>query len=517
MNTNSLYFGDCLEWMKEWNNNSIDLIYLDPPFNSNRKYNQFLQKDAAGDAQFSAFNDTWVWDNAAAERWEMFKYGVAHSARGVIVGLEQVLGKCGTLAYLTYMAERLEQMHRLLKVTGHIVLHCDPTASHYLKVVMDAIFGVDCFRNEIVWKRKQEVHNRAVRTMGASHDVLLWYGHPDKAKYRKQFTPYSEEYIKKNYNKEDERGRFSTFPCTNRRGGNKAYEFRGITAHWRFRKEEMERRWNENLLTQATKSSPFRYKKYLEDAQGVPLQDIWLDIKAVRGKSRTDYDTEKPLPLLKRIIESLSDPGDIVLDPFCGCGTTCVAARDLKRQFLGVDISSYAVELVRDRRLNDPTIEINGIPFDMRSARVLAKQNRFNFESWAITRLDGFMPNLKQRGDGGIDGKATIAAKIKNWDSQLALAQVKSGKPKLGELRDFVGVTHRENAVLGCFITLNPWSTPDANREATELGRISIGSTWFPRMQIWSIDEYFKERRPRLPVMKDPYSGKPMNVPQLPY
>ena len=493
----------------------IDLIYLDPPFNSDRKYNQFLQKDAAGDAQFSAFNDTWVWDDAAEDRWEMFHGGVGHAAQDVIVGLEKVLGKCGTFAYLTYMAERLEEMRRLLKPTGHIVLHCDPTAGHYLKIVMDAIFGVECFRNEIVWKRKQEVHNRAVKTMGPVHDTLLWYGHPDKAIYRKQFTPYSPEYLKDNYNKEDERGVYATFPCTNRRGGNKAYDFRGITAHWRFSKEEMERRYQEGLLTQATETSPFRYKKYLADAEGVPLQDIWLDIKAVRGKKGTGYETEKPEPLLARIIEALSDAGDIVLDPFCGCGTTCVVARSLDRQFIGIDISSYAVELVRDRRLQDPSIQINGIPRSLRSAQVLSEQDRFKFESWAITRLDGFMPNLNQRGDSGVDGKATVASKFNDWATQLALAQVKSGKPSLGELRDFIGVMHRENAALGCFITLFPWSTPSTKREVAGMGKIKMGPTRFPRMQIWSIEEYFSGQRPTLPVMNDPYTGKPMDAPQL--
>ncbi len=347
--------------------------------------------------------------------------------------------------------------------------------------------------------------------MGSAHDIILWYGDPEKAVYRKQYTAYDKDYINKEYKHKDHRGRYATFPCTNKAGGNLPYTFRGVTEAWRFNEEEMQRRWDNGLLTQAREGGPFRYKKYLSDAMGVPLEDIWTDLRAVRGKESLDYDTQKPDLLLERIIKASSDEGDIVLDPFCGCGTTVAAARRLNRQFVGIDISSFAIDVVVDRKLKDKTVPAYGIPQSLRAAEKMAKESPFYFESWAITRLPGFAPNTRQVADGGVDGRATITRKPDNWDTKLALAQVKGGKFNLSGLRDFMGVMGRDDAALGCYVTLKPVNSTEAKKESVNIGKISIAGYSFPRMQMWSIADYFDQRPARLPTMNDPYTGKPMN------
>ena len=249
----------------------------------------------------------------------------------------------------------------------------------------------------------------------------------------------------------------------------------------------------------------------------VGMKDYWfINMLGRSSKERLGYPTQKPEALLERIIKASSNEGDIVLDPFCGCGTTVAAAKTLNRRFVGIDISSFAIDLIRDKRLKDKSVPIYGIPQDLRSAEKLARENPFNFESWAITRLRGFVPNTKQVADGGIDGRASIAHKPDNWDTKLALAQVKGGKFSLSGLRDFIHVTDRDQAALGCYVTLKPVNSSAARVEALSTGKVSIsGEGSFPRMQIWSIEDYFDQRTPRLPLMNDPYTGKPMVLPQL--
>ncbi|MYC54900.1 MAG: site-specific DNA-methyltransferase, partial [Chloroflexi bacterium] len=215
------------------------------------------------------------------------------------------------------MALRLRAMRRVLKDTGSIYLHCDPTASHYLKLLMDAIYGQKNFRNEIIWKRRQDTHNLAKKHMGKIHDTILWYAHSRKSDYRIQYLPYEEEYLRKMYSKSDKKGRYRLLPCTNEAGGNRPYEFRGLTRAWRYTKQNMQSMYDQGLLYQATPTSPFQYKKYLADAKGVPIQDLWGDIPAARGIEHLGYPTQKPLALMERIIRASSNEGDTVLDPFC--------------------------------------------------------------------------------------------------------------------------------------------------------------------------------------------------------
>ena len=469
---NTLYYGDCLDWMKRWDAGCVDLVYLDPPFNSKVNYNVLYSTEGNGEAQYRAFDDTWRWDEAAVDRFAGFEGAAGRPAHSVMVGLHRILGRSGMLAYLTYMAERLESVHRVLKPRGSVYLHCDPTASHYLKLVMDAIFGAWNFRNEIVWcYRKWSVR---AGQFARNHDVIFLYSKTHRSTFNVEYVPVSP----------------------------------GTMKRWKGQKQ------------QAVFKNGVRYADSIESEAGTPCPDWWkISIINPNAKERLGYPTQKPLGLLERIIEASSKPGDLVLDPFCGCGTTIAAAEGLGQHWAGVDISSFAIDLIISRRMKGrfPAIPTRGIPRDLASARKLAAEHPFDFESWAVTRLPGFAPNTKQIADGGVDGRAFLAAKPDNFDSRLALAQVKGGKYSLSYLRDFLGVMHRDRAALGCFITLDPVTTAAARSEAAALGKIRVGVNEYRRMQLWPIADYFQAGRqgPPLPVMNDPYTGKAMNQGEL--
>ena len=281
---------------------------------------------------------------------------------------------------------------------------------------------------------------------------------------------------------------------------------------WRWTQERMQRSYESGQVVQTGPGSPVRYKRYLDEMPGVPFDDVWADIPPInsQAKERLGYPTQKPVTLLERIIKASSNEGDVVLDPFCGCGTTIDAARRLNRRWVGVDISAFAIDLIRERRLRDPTIMTYGIPADLAGARKLAAEQPFAFESWAVTRLPGFAPNMKQQGDGGVDGRATLAVRPDDADSRLALAQVKGGKFTVSYLRDFRHVMTREHAAVGCFTTLEP--LPPKHRADVKMdGVVHVEGRPFDRVNLWSVAEYFDERYSLLPVMTDPYSGKPLN------
>ncbi len=238
------------------------------------------------------------------------------------------------------------------------------------------------------------------------------------------------------------------------------------------------------------------------------MRDVW-DIPYInsQSKERVGYPTQKPIALLDRIIRASSNPNDVVMDPFCGCGTAVESARNLNRRFIGIDISAFAIDLIRQKRMG-MSIPAKGIPVDMYSARLMAKDNPFQFESWAVTRLPGFAPNTKQVGDGGVDGRGKLAVRPDDLDSDLALAQAKGGKFNLGNLHDFLHVIQRDNAAIGCYITLDRVTSKEAIREATNAGTCSIGIMDYKRMNLWSIEDYFDDRRLHMPPMRDPYNGK---------
>lgn len=458
---NSLYCGDCLDVMQQWPDGCIDLCYLDPPFNSKANYNILFGRDQGQLlldkklAQFVAFEDTWRWDDAAQDRVDSIELALAHPAHRVVKALRIALGNCGMLAYLSYMAERLVEIHRVLKGTGSVFLHCDPTASHYLKLVMDGLFG-NGFRNEIVWCYAGGGQSK--RGFPKKHDIILWYSKSPKTWLfdpEAVRVPYDSEY------------KSTVFAGDDTRAPGKTYG---------------------------------------PNPDGKVVEDWWRGIPRPYGKDRLGYPTQKPLALLERIIKASSNEGDVVLDPFCGCGTTVAASTKLNRRFVGIDISHFAIDIVRERRLKNKAIPVNGFPVDIASAEMLAREAPFEFEKWAITRIPGMVPNKLQVGDGGIDGRGKILG-----DGSLVLAQVKGGRNvSLGHVRDFRHVLAREDAACGIFATLRPLTSRKAKAEATGAGHLEIGANRYPKAQFWSIADYFQNRLPVLPPLADPYTGKAM-------
>ena len=519
---NRLHFGDCLDVMREHiDDESVDLIYLDPPFKSDRNYNLLFGKTRGGGKRASvlAFEDTWRWDEAAAIRVEEMRRAVAHPAHGALTALAGFLPESGSLAYLSYMAERLAECRRTLKPTGSIYLHCDPTMSHYLKMLMDGIFGPANFRNEIVWKRTTS-HGNVSTNFGAVTDIILYYARSGRPTWNQIYTPYSEEYVENNFARRDADGRRFTTENLRNPGvrPNLHYPYKGYEPHpngWAVSLERMERYDREGrLYYPGSKSGRLRLKRFLDEQPGHKCQNLWDDIKPVgsRAHERLGYPTQKPLALLERIVEASSNSGDVILDPFCGCGTTVEAAIKLGRKFIGIDISPFALDVIQRERLPDVRFDVTGIPTDTNGASKLAREKPFEFEKWAVTRIPGLMPNEKQVGDGGIDGTGKLLDKPDGIDTDLVLAQVKGGKWNASQFRDFVGRIPLLPAAMGTYITLHPVSAGSARAEAAKLGDVGFNGSpaRYPRAQLWSIADYFEDRPPRLPPLANPYTGKAM-------
>ncbi len=338
--------------MQGMNSRSVDLIYLDPPFNSKANYAAPIGSRAAG----AHFKDTWGLDDIKREWIEEIE--ADNTATWSIITAAGYTHGESSQAYLTYMAIRLLEMRRLLKPTGSIYLHCDPTMSHYLKALLDAIFGKDNFRSEIIWKRSS-AHNDAKqgrRQHGRIHDVLLFYSRSPEWTWNPLFRPYDQQYIDRFYRHvEPKTGRrYRLEDLTGPGGaakGNPEYEVMGVRRFWRYSEEKMTRLIEEGRVVQSAPGRVPAYKRYLDEQPGVTLQDIWSDIGPIssQAKERMGFPTQKPIALLKRIIAASSNPGDVVLDPFCGCATTCVAAELLSRQWAGIDVSVKALDLVIER------------------------------------------------------------------------------------------------------------------------------------------------------------------------
>ena len=333
----TVWTGDCLEIMRGMNSACVDLIYLDPPFNSKANYAAPIGSKAAG----AAFKDTWSLDDVDAEWINLIEAKHPTLYRVLLAAMTK-----SDKSYLVYMAARILEMRRLLKPAGSIYLHCDPTMSHYLKLVMDAVFGRRAFRNEVIWKRFN-FHADAKR-FGAITDRVLFYSMGDAFYPVRQ--PYSEEYIKSKFTHEDGDGRRYRLDNLNPPGGRgPVYEFHGVTKPWRMTQDKMEALDAEGRIY--TKSRIPQLKRYLDEMPGQAVPDLWADISPInpRAKERVGYPTQKPLALLRRIIAASSDSGGVILDPFCGCATACIAAEELGREWAGIDISAKAADLVRER------------------------------------------------------------------------------------------------------------------------------------------------------------------------
>lgn len=537
---NALYYGDCLEVMRKWPDGFADLVYLDPPFNSNADYNILFGKgERKGEAdkyQAVAFQDTWQWNETAVKRVERLERAASNPAHSAIVGLRSILGDCGMLAYLSYMAERLVELKRVVSPTGSVYLHCDPTASHYLKLLMDCIFGGGNFKNEIIWQRTN-AHPLSIRKFESVTDTILYYVRGDDFVFHGVQTPMSAKQIDALYSRQDDKGRYTTTDLSGgKQGGADAYRpFKAVLPPagraWAPPNYHKLPQWAQAALGKEyerlgqlekcdalddiglvhwTRNGKPRLKRYLEGTPTQPLPNLWADISRASKLERI-YPTQKPLALLERIIKASSNEGDIVLDPFCGCGTTIDAANRLQRRWAGIDISHYAIEVVRKRRLKDASIPVRGVPTNIEAASEMARNQPFEFEKWALSCIPGIAPNNKQTGDGGIDGRGYLLNPLEGIKSQLVLAQVKGGKFNLSQFRDFAGVVTHKNAAMGVYVTLVKPNSPDAYAKAAEQGRVRAGASEFPKMQLWSIADYFEKRKPDLPPLADPVTGKAMH------
>ncbi len=520
---NHLYYGDCLEVMTHWPDESVDTIYGDPPFNSKATYSILWGNDAGKQkAQLDAFTDMWTWGAEAEERLKRLT-SEGHPARDTIRALLIKPGRSGMLAYVTYMAERLVEMKRLLKPTGAIYLHCDGTASHYLKYAMDDIFGPANYRNEIAWHRtggSAKGNQHKPRKFGASKDYILFYAMP-KHQFNGVYVPDPD--ASQRYPKGDEKGRrFALTPLWRSAGmgprPSLCYEWRGYTnphpSGWRVTKENLEQLYQQGRVYFSEKGTPYRIR-YMDEDNGILLDDMWTDISPLTGKNkeRLGYPTQKPLALLERILTASSNAGELVLDPFCGCGTTLEAGLKLGRQVIGIDVSVFALELINNVRFAGkyPALPIKGIPTDFDSAERLAQTNPFQFEKWAVWQT-GMMPNVQQTSDSGIDGQGILGMSPEEDYTALTLAQVKGGKQRsyVADVERFCYTLIERNAACGVFITLRPIGKRSrVYATAGRLGTITIGNATYPRLQFWSIQEFYAHgTRPKLPPLVDPYKDR---------
>ena len=518
LSPNHLYFGDNLDILRQHiADESVDLIYLDPPFNSNATYNVLFRERSGEEsaAQITAFDDTWRWNIESELAYQDVITQQAGKIGDLLAALRSFLGQNDMMAYLTMMAQRMVELHRVLKPTGSIYLHCDPTASHYLKLLMDAVFGLANFRNEIVWKRTS-AHSDVVqgaRHMGRIHDVLLMYSKGTMPKWNTVYVPYEQEYIETAYRYEDEDGRrYQTQPLhAAKPGGDTLYEWKGKLPppgrYWAYSKGNMERLDAEGRIAYSRTGTP-RYKIYLDEKEGRPLQDMWADISPVhvQPKERLGFPTQKPEALLERIISASSNEGDVVLDPFCGCGTAVTASERLNRRWIGIDITHLAVTLIR-HRLHDAfgedlrPYEVVGEPKDLLSAESLALHDRYQFEWWALGLVDARPARDRKKGaDAGIDGFINFFDDNSGKPKRIVV-QVKSGNVQRNQIATLKSDMEREKADLALFVTLKPPTGPMVN-EALGAGFYApeaFPDDNFQKVQILTIEELLGGGRPDYP------------------
>ena len=345
----TMWTGDNLDIMRGLNSDSVDLIYLDPPFNSNRNYAAPIGSEAAG----AAFKDTWTLDDVDLA-WHG-EIADQHPALYAIIGAAQEAHGKGMQSYLIMMGVRLLEMRRLLKPTGSIYLHCDPTASHYLKLLMDAVFGMGSFRNELSWRRSNPKSHGSTNFPNC-RDIILRFAKSDDCTFNQVFGAHDPAYVRKAYKYRDPSGRrYRLLPLLNPNNDrpNLTYEFLGVTRVWRWTRQRMEQAYRDGIVVQLKPGAVPQYKKYLDESKGRTITNDWWDIDQVAGDESIGYPTQKPLALLDRIIRASSNADDVVLDPFCGCATACVAAEKAERQWVGIDLSPKAKDLVELRLKKD--------------------------------------------------------------------------------------------------------------------------------------------------------------------
>jgi len=531
---NGLYFGDNLHVLREHvADASVDLVYLDPPFNSKRDYNILFKspKGHQSDAQISAFDDSWHWGGQAESEFSEILHQTNTDVAEMMRALRKFLGENDMMAYLTMMANRLLELHRVLKPTGSLYLHCDPTASHYLKVVLDGVFGKENFVSEIIWKRTS-AHSDAKR-YASVHDVIFFYGKTNAFVWNQQFEPYTEDYIQTHFVHKDPDGRL--FRRVDLRSPNPrpnlTYDYKasnGITYKphangWAVSREKMEELNKQGRLFFPHKNDGrIRRKLYLEDSPGVAVSDNWTDIKPIfaTNEERLGYPTQKPLALLDRIILTSSVEDGLILDPFCGCGTAVHSAEKNKRRWLGIDITHLAISLI-EKRLKDAfpgiAFEVHGTPKDIGGAQNLAQRDKYQFQWWACSLVNAQPYQGKKKGaDSGIDG--LIFFQDEKGEAKKIIVSVKGGE-NVGAamVRDLKGTMEREQAALALFVTLTAPTKPMETEAAAAGFYESPHHGQFPKLQILTIEGLMQgHERPRYPdIMAGAHTFKKARTEQV--
>lgn len=554
---NALFFGDNLEILsKHVGDESVDLVYLDPPFNSKRDYSLlFKEKDGADSAaQLVAFEDTWTWNQDSELAYRQIISGNAPTkVVDAVEAMRTLIGETDMLAYLVMMTQRLVELHRVLKDTGSLYLHCDPTASHYLKIILDAIFGPEHFRNEIIWRRTGS-HGK-VKRYGPIHDVILYYTKSDRFTFNAVMRPYMKGHVDEYFQKDAQGYKTAYYgnvmTGSGVRNGESGKPWKGVDPtvkgrHWAVpgklivgfedevahmtQHQKMDFLFEKGLIKFVEGDTWPIYERYLTPSDGTPVGDIWAyqpytdgtvfgtndgvdaDVRWLnpKDKERLGYPTQKPVALLQRIIAASSNRGDVVLDPFCGCGTAVDAAQRLGRRWIGIDVTTLSVDLM-DKRLRHTygdavakEYEILGVPRDMAGAANLFAQSPFEFERWCVTQVGG-QPNEKQVGDKGIDGVIRFPLDAKGTTGKI-LVSVKGGATNPGHVRDLLGTVQSQKAAMGVFICMK-----DATKGMAEAANTSGSYTHpatgqeYPRIQIVTVEDLLEFKRLDAPSAINPY------------
>ena len=540
---NKLCYGDNLTIMQDWPVRHVDLIYLDPPFNSNRQYNA-IYKDETGRPlpdQIEAFCDMWELDSVTERaithmpilmREEGIDDDVVEFWKIWMNALRRTNPRL--LAYLAYMVQRLLIMKRLLKPTGSIYLHCDPTASHYIKVMMDGVFGHDNFQNEIIWRRydRPKGSQHKARRYGRSSDTILFYSQGGRHTFNADAicTPLSKDEIEKRFSSIDDKGRFMSGPLLRSASmgdrPNLVFEFQGYipgSFGWRMTKENLQAIYDKGDFYFTSNGVPRRKLRPSEEP-GNAIDNVWTDIAALgsQDQERMGYATQKPMALLERIIKASSNEGDVVLDPFCGCATTLEAAHKLNRRWVGIDIAIHAVKRVARVRLQDRLglvegrdFTIEGIPRNTEGARDLWQRDRYHFQKWAVEQVDGFV-TTRRTADGGIDGRLYFSVPGQA-DLESMVLEVKGGKNvNIGDVRALRGVLDSDNAKMAGLIVLEPLGPRKRRNFETfmaQAGDMEVQGIQYSRMQMLTVDEIMEGQRFVTPAVV----GRTEPQPVLPY
>lgn len=510
--SNRLFYGDNLDIMRRYlKDEKVDFVYLDPPFNSQQDYNVlFQERDGSRSAsQILAFEDTWHW-NQESERTYHMMVETGGRLADALQAFRAYLGETDMMAYISMMAPRLVELRRVMKRSASLILHCDPTSSHYLKILLDSIFGPENFRNEIIWQRTT-AKALMTRNLPTNHDVLLCYSKCGERKWHSDaaFAPYDLDNLDtktlSKYTQVDENGRLyhlDNLTNPNQDRPNLTYDFLGVRRVWRWTRERMQAAYEAGLVVQPRPGAVPRLKRYLDEQRGKPLGDVWTDIPPLnsQARERLGYPTQKPEALLERLLALCTDSGDVVLDPFCGCGTAVAVAQKMERRWVGIDITHLAFNLIKYRLSDafgaDVRYEVKGEPVSLPDAERLAEEDRYQFQLWALGKVHARPAELKKGADRGIDGRLLFHTDGRR--THQIIFSVKSGKLKGHELRDLRGAVDREKADIGVLITLQAPSKK-MQIEADAGGFFKSPWSAHPRLQILTVAQLLAGKQVNMP------------------